>query len=111
MEKLRRNMMRNDTLTHRHEGDHKGPLPTSTSTPALTMTTDPARGHPVVIVRAGVVARGCGDPCGCPGEESGSSPVAEKKCQGERRMVGVPLAGTLLRGTLSQSILLIALLT
>jgi hypothetical protein len=42
------------------EGDHKGPHPASTSTPAHTMTTDGLMRCFVIIVWAGAVERGVG---------------------------------------------------
>jgi hypothetical protein len=48
------------------EGDHKGPHPASTSTPAHTMTTDGLMRCFVIIVWAGAVEVQGGDPCGCP---------------------------------------------
>jgi shikimate 5-dehydrogenase len=55
------------------EGDHKGPLPTSTSSPALTMTPSHSPHGFGIIVRAGEAEVESGDPCGCPGEEWGRS--------------------------------------
>src|SRR2546423_1087124 len=49
----------------------RGPLRACTS--ALTMAMERPRLGRVVIVRAGEVVRGGGDPCGCPGEEWGRS--------------------------------------
>ncbi len=43
-----------------HQGDHKGPRTTSSSAPALTMTTKRPWEGLGVIVRAGVVTRGGG---------------------------------------------------
>ena len=57
-------------ITVRTEGDHKGPHPASTSTPALTMTTDGLMRCFVIIVRAGAVEAQGGDPCDCPGVEA-----------------------------------------
>ena len=46
------------------EGDHEGPLPASTSSLALTMTTNGLTSGFGVIVRAGVAEVWRGDPCG-----------------------------------------------
>jgi hypothetical protein len=54
---------------------HKGPHPSSTAAPALTMTTGGSLNDFVIIVRAGVGMALSGDPCGRPGVEWGHSPI------------------------------------
>src|SRR6266567_2343538 len=57
------------------QGDHKGPRPSSTAAPALTMTTRGPLNDFVVIVRAGVGMARSGNPCGRPGVEWDHSPI------------------------------------